>query len=70
MFLPEIDPLKGEYYLPTAVESLIDDGKATVRVLRSSDRWYGVTYKEDKPSVTAALRAMKDKGLYPEKLWL
>lgn len=72
-FLDQIylnDPLKGEYYLPTAVESLIDDGKATVRVLRSSDRWYGVTYKEDKPSVTAALRAMKDKGLYPEKLWL
>ena len=63
------NPLKGEYYLPAAVESLIGDGKATVRVLRSNDKWYGVTYKEDKPSVVAALRSMKDRGLYPEKLW-
>ena len=44
-------------------------GKAQVRVLTSADKWYGVTYKEDKESVVAALQSMKDKGLYPEKLW-
>lgn len=63
------NPLKGEYYLPSAVKTLIDDEKATVKVLTSNDRWYGVTYKEDKPEVVSALQAMKDKGLYPEKLW-
>lgn len=63
------NPLKSEYYLPTAVKSLIDDDKAVVKVLTSGDRWYGVTYKDDKPGVVAALQAMKDKGLYPEKLW-
>ena len=63
------NPLKGEYYLPSVVSSLIDDGKATVTVLRSADKWYGVTYKEDKESVCAALQSMKDKGMYPEKLW-
>lgn len=63
------NPLKSEYYLPTAVKSLIDDDKAVVKVLTSGDRWYGVTYKDDKPGVVAALQAMKDKGIYPEKLW-
>ena len=48
---------------------LIDNGKARVKVLKSRDQWYGVTYKEDKDSVVSALQAMKDKGLYPEILW-
>ncbi len=64
------NPLKGEYYLPSAVKDLIDEDKATVKVLKSKDRWYGVTYKEDKPGVAAAIQAMKDKGIYPDKLWL
>ncbi len=64
------DPLKGEYYLPSAVDSLLRAGKADVEVLRSSDQWYGVTYKEDKEGVMDAIRSMKDKGLYPEKLWV
>lgn len=63
------DPLKGEYYLPGAVDNLLRSGRADVKVLRSSDQWYGVTYKEDKPGVMDAIRSMKDKGLYPEKLW-
>lgn len=63
------NPLKGEYFLPNVVSQLIDNGKARVRVLKSRDQWYGVTYKEDKDSVVSALQAMKDKGLYPEILW-
>lgn len=63
------NPMKGEYFLPSVVDQLIQEGKADVRVLRSSDRWYGVTYKEDKESVVDALQSMKDKGEYPDKLW-
>ena len=63
------DPEKGEYYLPTVVSQLIDEGKARVKVLRSADKWYGVTYREDKPAVTAALASMTAAGLYPDRLW-
>ena len=63
------NPLKGEYFLPGVVDRLLHEGKADVKVLRSRDRWYGVTYKEDKESVVNALQSMKDKGEYPDKLW-
>ena len=63
------NPLKGEYFLPLAVDALIKEEAATVKVLKSADKWYGVTYKEDKEMVVNALQALKDKGLYPEKLW-
>lgn len=63
------NPLKEEYPLPFTVQRLLNEGKATVKVLRSPDRWYGVTYKEDKENVVNALQSMKDKGIYPEKLW-
>jgi len=63
------NPEKGEYLLPFMVDELIKGGKATVKMLKSGDRWYGVTYKEDKEGVVNALQALKDKGLYPEKLW-
>lgn len=63
------DPLKAEYFLPFIVDKMIVAGSARVKVLPSKDRWYGMTYKEDKPLVTAALQSMKDKGLYPDKLW-
>ena len=63
------DPMKGEYFLPSVVSALIEEGRARVRVLRSRDRWYGVTYKEDKKMVTDAIQGMKDGGLYPKKLW-
>lgn len=63
------NPLKGEYFLPGVVDRLLREGKAEVKVLKSRDRWYGVTYKEDKESVVSALQSMKDKGEYPDKLW-
>ena len=63
------NPMKAEYFLPTVVSSLLSQHKARVKVLRSNDRWYGVTYKEDKPGVMAALQELREKGLYPEKLW-
>ncbi|OUQ21212.1 nucleotidyltransferase [Flavonifractor sp. An135] len=63
------NPMKGEYYLPAVVSQLIAEGKAQVKVLSSHDKWYGVTYHEDKPSVVAALKRMTEEGLYPEELW-
>ena len=65
----EKNPLKCEYFLPFVVDELLNEGKATVQVLKSLDKWYGVTYKEDKPVVVAAIQSLKDSGLYPEKLW-
>ena len=63
------NPIKGEYFLPGVVDQLLKEGKATVKVLNSHDKWYGVTYREDKETVVSALQSMKDNGLYPEKLW-
>lgn len=63
------NPLKGEYYLPVAVDEVIKDDKAAVRVLHSTDKWFGVTYADDKPAVVAGIRKLKDEGVYPEKLW-
>ena len=63
------NPMKGEYFLPGVVDRLLREGKAEVKVLKSRDHWYGVTYKEDKESVVSALQSMKDKGEYPDKLW-
>lgn len=63
------NPMKCEYFLPNVVGELIQEGKAEVAVLKSHDRWYGVTYKEDKPMVEAAIRGLKEQGLYPDKLW-
>lgn len=63
------NPLKCEYFLPFVVDELLKEKKATVRVLKSMDRWYGVTYKEDKPVVVNAIQKMKEDGLYPQNLW-
>ena len=63
------NPAKGEYFLPLAVENLLKAGKATVKVLPSPDKWYGVTYAADKPGVVAALRKMAEEGKYPDGLW-
>lgn len=63
------NPLKGEFYLPLLVDDLMKDGKASVRVLASADRWFGVTYAADKPGVVAALKAMAQEGKYPDGLW-
>ena len=63
------NPAKAEFFLPLAVEQLLREDKATVKVLESPDRWYGVTYAADKPEVVAALKGMTEKGLYPDGLW-
>lgn len=63
------DPEKAEYFIPKVTDELIKEGKATCKVLTSRDRWYGLTYKEDKQVVMDALQSLKDKGLYPEVLW-
>ena len=63
------NPLKGEYFLPGVVTQLLEEGRASVRVLRTRDRWYGVTYKEDRASVTAAFGRLTEEGVYPEELW-
>ncbi len=64
-----VNPEKGEYFLPTVVSQLIDEGRARVKVLRSEDKWYGVTYREDKPTVVAAITEKTAAGLYPDRLW-
>ena len=63
------NPMKCEYFLPAVVSRLLGEDRASVAVLESHDKWYGVTYKEDKPVVVAAIKQMKEEGLYPEKLW-
>ena len=63
------NPMKCEYFLPSVVSGLLEAEKATVSVLTSADKWYGVTYKEDKPVVVAAIKRMKEEGLYPAHLW-
>lgn len=63
------NPLKGEYFLPSVVSELIAEQKARVKVLHSHDKWYGVTYKEDKPVVVEAISKMTREGRYPDQLW-
>ena len=63
------NPMKCEYFLPSVVSTLLEEDRATVAVLESEDKWYGVTYKEDKPVVVAAMQELKDAGVYPQKLW-
>ena len=62
------DPMKAEIYLPSTVDELTKKGKATAQVLTTSARWFGVTYREDKPAVMAALAAMTDEGMYPREM--
>jgi hypothetical protein len=62
------DP-KAEWYLPAAVSELISRGAASVQVLQSADSWFGVTHREDKPGVTAAIGALIRAGTYPSRLF-
>ena len=61
--------LKSEYLLPSIIDHCIKSGKGRVRVLPTNDRWFGVTYKEDKPTVVASIRKLIADGVYPEKLY-
>ena len=60
---------KAEFFLPVTVSQLLSENKATVKVLTSPDKWYGVTYAADKPVVVAALKEMSAEGKYPNGLW-
>lgn len=61
-----VNPLKCEYFIPSAASDLLNQGKATMEVLVSKDQWYGVTYPEDKQSVIDALTQFRADGIYPE----
>ena len=65
----EKNPLKAECFLPIEVDKLLNSGKATVEVLHSADKWFGVTYKEDKPFVMDSIAKLKAAGVYPDVLW-
>lgn len=64
-----LNPEKAEMFLPMTIAELLQEGKASVKVLHTQDKWYGVTYAADKPKVVAALREMTAQGLYPDGLW-
>ena len=66
--VPE-NPLKSEFFLPFLVRDMLSEGKCTVDVIETADRWFGVTYKEDKPDVVASISALVEEGKYPENLW-
>ena len=63
------NPLKAEFLLPRSVDALLKEGKATVKILKSEDKWYGVTYAADKPVVVEALAQLTGQGKYPNGLW-
>ena len=63
------NPNKGEFYLPLLVSDLLKENKATVHVLHSADKWFGVTYAADRPVVVKAIAEMTNAGKYPDGLW-
>ena len=63
------DPLKAEYLLPIYIGQLLQQGKVSVRVLETQDKWFGVTYREDKPAVVESFRQLISSGVYKEKLF-
>ena len=62
--------LKSEFFIPTVVNNVIQSGKGVVKVLKSNAKWYGVTYAEDKPVVTNAIKKLKENKIYPQYLWV
>ena len=70
-FLASLEPgnIKAEYLLPGIVDDLLQEGIATVKVLPTDDHWFGVTYKEDKPAVVAAIKKLIADGVYPSPLF-
>ena len=63
------NPLKAEYLLPMEIDKMLQAGKATVKLLPTNDKWFGVTYQEDKPAVVAAIRKLIEDGVYPSPLF-
>ena len=64
-----LNPLKAEYLIPTFIGQLLEQDKLLVKVLRTDDSWYGMTYKEDVPTVKESFREMLEKGMYREELF-
>jgi dTDP-glucose pyrophosphorylase len=62
--------MRSECYIPSAVNELVSSGQARVKILRTNDSWFGVTYRDDQPRVAESIRRHIHDGLYPEKLWL
>ncbi|MCQ2566981.1 MAG: nucleotidyltransferase [Mogibacterium sp.] len=65
----ENNPLKGEFYIQSPINRQIREGSCSYQILTSSDKWFGVTYKEDKPDVVAKFAELKANGTYPTELW-
>ncbi|MBQ0017656.1 MAG: nucleotidyltransferase [Clostridiales bacterium] len=63
------NPLKGEFYIQSPINAQIAEGSCEYKILTSGDKWFGVTYKEDKPDVVAKFKALKEDGTYPVELW-
>ena len=63
------NPLKSEFFLPFIVDELLKENKAEVQVLKTADKWFGVTYQEDKPFVQKSIQDLKAAGVYPVELW-
>lgn len=63
------DPLKAEYLLPTHIGELLREGKITVRLLETADKWFGVTYREDKTAVGESFKRLIERGVYQEELY-
>ena len=68
-FLSKLPDKNSEYYLPLSVKEMIDNKVAEVDVYKTNAKWYGVTYKEDKPAVMAGIKKQIDDGFYPSPLW-
>ncbi len=63
------NPLKCEYFLPLIPHQLIREGKGKVRILPTTEKWYGITYHDDLALLQCAIRRMKENGRYPDRLW-
>ena len=66
---PATDLMKGEYFLPTVASDMRQAGKCDLRVLKTADKWHGVTYQEDKAEVVACMKQLVAEGVYPDGLW-
>lgn len=64
----ESNPLKSEFFLPFVVSDMLEEKVCTVDVLETNDKWFGVTYKEDRPLVVKSIQEMKDAGIYPQNM--
>jgi UTP-glucose-1-phosphate uridylyltransferase len=64
-----VSNIKAELYIPSIVNYIVKNGKGNVKILPAKDKWFGVTYKEDKQLAVQNIRKLIEKGIYPEKLW-